>query len=262
MTCPMCNNPSTPTICRTCKRQTAQDLAWLANNCDDLEHYRLNRAYGKHAANSGGGRRTEAPTPVREAIYDALYVDRYRNLKQTLNTWAMCFSQPPAPEGCLAQQARILDGLDLWTPGKTAASAIYAAETHILVTRLCAILANMDETRIHLGICPNPECARPVYAAADAREATCAHCNNTWTATILRRATDAQLCETDAEGTAGELALMLDQVGIEVAASTIRSWASRGKLMPILDKNGHATKRYKLTDAYRLTDTYRQQHLD
>lgn len=262
MTCPMCHNPATPTICDECKHQTARDLTWLATNCDDLETNRINRAYGTHKGNGGGGRRSEAPTPVCEAIADALYLDRTRNLKQTLNTWARCFNQPPAPDGCLAKQARILNGLDLWAPRKTAVSAIYSTEMHRIVVRLAAIVANMDETKIRLGTCPNPDCGKPVYAPADAREATCAHCNNTWTATILRRATDTELCETDAEGTAGELAVMLDTFGVEIAPSTIRSWASRGKLMPILDKHGHATKHYRLADAYKLTDTYRQQHLD
>lgn len=258
----MCHNPSTPTICRTCKRQTAQDLTWLADNCDDLETRLINRTYGHKNNGVGRGRRAEAPMPVRVAIADALYMDRTRNLKQTLNTWARCFNQPTAPDVCLAQQARVLNSLDLWAPRKTAVSAVYSAEMHAIVERLRAIHADMNETRIQLGTCPNPDCGKPVFGPADADEATCAHCNNTWTTAILRRATDAELCACEEKGTAGELAVILDKVGVKVASGTIRSWASKGKLMPILDKDGSSTKRYWLADVYKLTDTYRQQHLD
>ena len=254
MTCGICRNPNTPGICTTCKTRTSQDLTWLATNLNDLENYRINRAYAHHDNTGGGGTRSEAPTPVRDALFDALYGDRDGNLIETLNAWAMCLGQPPAPKGQLAKQANLINtDPNLWAPGKTGASTVYAAETNRITSRLRNIVANMDETRIMLGTCLNPDCNKPVYGPPEAKNARCEHCGNTWTATLLRRATDRQLTASNATGTAGELSLMLDTFGIEVPASTIRSWASRGQLQPVTDRHGQPTKRYRLADAYQLT---------
>lgn len=250
MTCGICHNPNTPTTCPDCQTQTHQDLTWLIHNLPDLEHYRINRAHGTHHNGGGGGARSEAPAPLRETIFDLLYGDRQLNLKDTLNTWAICLNEPPAPTGLLAAIAHtIRDHPRLWA---SSASPVYATDLHTLTKRLQAITANMDETRIRLGTCLNPDCQQPVYGPVDADMARCDQCGNTWTASLLRRATDQQLRDCDTEGTPGELTTILDAFGIDINPSTIRSWASRGKLTQTTDRNGQPTHRYKLADVYTL----------
>lgn len=249
MTCGICHNPNTPTTCPDCQVQTRQDLTWLMHNLPDLEHYRLNRVHGRHSG-GGGGTRSEAPAPLRETIFDLLYGDRQLNVKDTLNTWAICLGEPPAPVGMLAAIAHtIRDAANLWA---SSASPVYATDLHTLTKRLQAIIANMDETRIRLGTCLNPDCRQPVYGPTDADMARCDQCGNTWTASLLRRATDRQLRDCDTEGTPGELATILDAFGVDISPNTIRSWAYRGKLEQTADKDGQPTHRYRLSDVYTL----------
>lgn len=247
--CTICHTPNTAqNPCKDCRTLTHTTLTWLTTNLTDIETYRINRAYGGHKSGNGGARRSEAPTPLHETIYDLLYLDRDGNILETLNTWATCLNQPPAPRGRLARQAQLLrDNPHLW---ESSASPVYAKETNRLTNRLRSTIAIMDETRIHVGNCLNPDCAQPVYAAPDAKEACCQHCNNTWTTAMLRRATSQQLLASSEEGKPGELPAMLGQFGIDVNANTIRTWAYRGEIQQTTTPDGEPTGRYLLSDVY------------
>lgn len=246
MTCPICHNPQAATVCKPCQTQTAQDLAWLTANLDDLENYRLNRAYGHTAGNGGsGGPRATAPTPVREALWDALYGDE-DNLEAILHTWGTCIGLPPAPPSHLSLLTRaISEKPDLWA---SSASPVYAYELHKSTTRLRNIVANTGTTRILHGVCPI--CDTRIYAPSDAKEAKCEQCGNTWMTRIIRRAAEIHLATCDTTGTPSELAAVLAQFGITISPRTISSWATRGHIQQILDKDGQPTHRYRLADAY------------
>lgn len=248
-TCTICHTPNTAqNPCKDCRTLTHTTLTWLTTNLTDIETYRINRAYGGHKSGNGGARRSEAPTPLHETIYDLLYLDRDGNILETLNAWATCLNQPPAPRGRLARQAQLLrDNPHLW---ESSASPVYAAETNRLTNRLRSTIAIMDETRIHVGNCLNPDCTQPVYAAPDAKEARCQHCNNTWTTAMLRRATSQQLLASSEEGKPGELPAMLGQFGIDINANTIRTWAYRGEIQQTTTPDGNPTGRYRLSDVY------------
>lgn len=254
--CTICHTRNTAVNpCKDCRQLTHTNLTWLTTNLNDIETYRINRAYG-HKSGNGGARRSEAPTPLHETIYDLLYLDRDGNLLETLNTWATCLNQPPAPRGSLARQARLLrDNPHLWD---STASPVYAAETNRLTGRLRSLIATMDETRIMYGNCLNPDCGQPVYAAPDAKEARCPHCGNTWTTAMLRRATSEQLLASDEEGKPGDLSALLAMHGVDIPAATIRTWAYRGEIQQTTTPDGEPTGHYRVADVYnRYLKTYK-----
>lgn len=247
-TCTICHTPNTAlNPCKDCRTLTHTNLTWLTTNLNDIETYRINRAYG-HKSGNGGARRSEAPAPLHTPIYDLLYLDRDGNLLETLNTWATCLNQPPAPRGNLARQAQLLrDNPKLW---ESSASPVYAAEANRLTNRLRSMSAAMDETRIMYGNCLNPDCGQPMYAAPDAKEARCRHCSNTWTTAMLRRAASEQLLASDEEGRPGDLPSFFLQFGVDVNPTTIRTWAHRGEIQQTTTLDGEPTGRYRVADVY------------
>lgn len=248
-TCTICHTPNTTqNPCKDCRTLTHTNLTWLTANLNDIENYRINRAYGGHKSGSGGARRSEAPTPMHVPLYDLLYIDRDGNILETLNTWATCLNQPPAPRGCLARQAQLLrDNPRLW---ESTASPVYAAETNRLAKRLRSMMAAMDETRIHVGDCLNPDCGRPVYATPDAKEARCRHCGNTWTTAMLRRAASERLLASNEEYKPGDLPKHFLPYGIVIPATTIRTWGHRGEIQQTTTPDGEPTGRYRVADVY------------
>ncbi|WP_152598035.1 IBR domain-containing protein [Bifidobacterium cuniculi] len=226
------------------------DLTWLTRNLDDLENGRLNRINNRKHDTGRTPTTASASAPLREAVLDLLHVDREGNIEDTLHAWARCLNVHVGMRDSLATTAERISR----TPrlDEHAATPIYAAETHTLVRRAQNLIRMMDETRIKWGNCPNPDCQQPLTAPADAETIDCPHCHCKWAPQIVWKSRDKQLKTSKAEGTYGELSAILDSLGLNVPAATIRSWAYRGKLNQTKDTHGKPTGKYRLADAYQL----------
>lgn len=236
-------------LCARHERQLADDLAWLAAHLDDLENYRLNRAYGhKTGGNSGSG---VAPAPVRESLADLLYADDdqgYPGLQGVLYEWARTLkinlpSNAPLP--------RLVDRIG-HHPNLTgqACTPVYAQLIHQLVRKLRRFLEPGGDV-ILLGACENPDCDGTMTSTTGDVTAECRKCGLRLPVSVIRARLVQSLLESSTVCTRLVLLEKARQLGLKVNKSTLRSWIRRGTL-PQAGENQQSEPVYRFSDFYRL----------
>lgn len=124
----------------------------------------------------------------------------------------------------------------------------HRALTHItlkVTTRLTP-----PEEKIIFGRCANLMCSKPLYGVDGQENVTCEFCGRTWKVSDIRTVRRFTSMISAESATAQQIAVKLQSEGYKIKASTIRSWAFRGKLNTVESSNNQA--RYLLSDVYAL----------
>lgn len=238
-------------LCANHEQQVHDDLTWLARNLDDLEHYRINRAYG-HKQGGGSPSSGNASTPLRETLSDLLYRTDdlgYPGLQPTLYEWALSLTlllQETSPLTVLVDRIR-----HCYRLMENPATPVYARELHSQTRRLRRFLEPGEDATIILGPCPATGCATPLVARIDAKDVECAHCHSRWNVAWLKRKRRERILTSTKLGTQTELITMLKTCGITIKQTTLRSWVHRGQLKQA-GENSMSKPIYRLADVYQL----------
>ncbi|MBT1161251.1 hypothetical protein [Bifidobacterium sp. SO1] len=237
-------------MCMVHERQVRDEFDWLARNLDDLEHYRINRAYG-HGEGAGGSSGT-APAPLRETLSDLLYRaddQGYPGLQPTLYEWARSLAlNVPAACALASLTHRLRTCYRLM---ENPATPVYARQLHEQVTRLRRFLEPDDGKTVILGPCPAKDCGTPLSGRMDAKDVQCPHCHSRWATDYLIAQRRERILRSPKLGTQSELTELLKACGVHVNKTTMRSWVHRGQL-PQAGENECSKPVYRLADAYRL----------
>lgn len=225
--------------------QTMADMSWLDANLPDLEEYRINRAYGGEPG--AGGPHATAPAPLREQVSDALYAwedDGRPGLRPVLYGWcrAMAITVHTA-QSCGYMLGRLMDSPRLWA---CTATPVYAEELHDVTRRLRRLMEPAGDMVV-LGPCPT--CERMLTAHRGADEVKCPVCHTPWPARMVRAVQVKRILTSDVTATPARLAELLSMAGVKVTASTVRSWAHRGRLEQA-GEDAMSRPVYRLADAY------------
>ncbi|KAB8292070.1 hypothetical protein [Bifidobacterium apri] len=254
-------NLNKPTICASCWTRLVTDLEWMTRNLDSLEEYRINRANGRHDGNGGGGNRGNAPTPVRERIYDLLFEKSGTGapgVRLTLTAYLDCLGQRYMHGDKLSVLAHRVASCPLLLANNTA-SGVYAREIHRLTRQCQACMTGENSDTIILGPCPAKDCGTILTAPDDAVTVTCPHCRNTIPVSLMRIMQRQRILNSPVTGTARQLRRTLQDSGIRVNANTMYSWIHRGVLRPAKHQPGKGKPVYRLCDVYALATRAQQQ---
>ncbi|NEG55430.1 hypothetical protein [Bifidobacterium platyrrhinorum] len=238
-------------MCPVHERNLDDDLTWLEANLLDLTEYRINRAYGK-TGDGGHGSTGAAPTPVREAIFTALYEsdDMGRpGIEPLLFEWARA----------LALNVTVTDGLphiahrlhDSPRLLESEGTPVYAELLHHDANTLRRLVESDDHDMIVYGQCPAPKCDGQLAGQHDAIEVRCPKCRSVWSVKFLQAERANRIFHSDIVGTQTSLLKLLAQCGIAVKPATMRSWVKRGKLHQCGETDSSKPV-YRLAEAYNL----------
>lgn len=236
-------------VCARHVEQLRVDFAWLDAHMDDLEHYRINRAYG--AAHGTPGKGDAAPAPLREALAVALWqvdAEGRPGLRVVLWEWgrAMALNVSSA-NSCGYLLGRVSTCARLW---ECRATPVYMELLHDVTRRLRRLLGS-DGGNVVMGPCPTPGCGSQLSMPKHAAEVVCHHCHARWDPAWLRRHQLADVAASDVTATPQRLSELLAMGGVRTPASTIRSWARRGRLGQA-GEDAHSRPVYRLADAIAL----------
>lgn len=246
------------TECQLCERPSG-DNAYVCTGCADAARTALRHIMdgldadltttlakqGTRPTSHGGGRpgkKSEAPLPLDLRAAEARTV-----LTGTLRAWVQrtLTDMPKAtrPRDTMPAMAAWLTPLTGWlrhTPyGAQALDEITAS-----VAQAVRVI-DVQEERVGVGRCPL--CSSPVYAPASRLVAYCRTEDCDGTVDVQEWQQSLHQLAWDHEAGATEIASFATKhLGMKLAASTIRSWAHRGKLA--------ATNPHESTPRYRFAD--------
>ena len=234
-------------ICLVHVQQLDADLRWLEANLPDLTGYRLNRAYG--GGHGAGGAKT-APAPLREQLADLLWSDDDNGnpgLEGLLTEWCRCLalnltpSERNLPDSC----RRLRECYRLTT---NPAVAVYGPALHALTRKLRRFLDPSAGEEISYGRC---DCGGTLTGLPGDLNARCASCRNGFPVVLLKARQVRRLLASERVGTRGELMALMNECGVKVNRSTMRSWISREQLRQC-GENDRSEPVYRFADLYRL----------
>ncbi|MBV2364278.1 hypothetical protein [Streptomonospora nanhaiensis] len=188
-------------------------------------------------------RACETPIPIDLRASEAAHI-----LRNTLSTWVRLIhadgSARPLPDDTLPAMAAWLLPLCGWLR-----HTHYGPEAIDEITTAVAQARRAVDTPPSLTYVGPCQCGHPVYARPGAPVATCRECGTSWGVAEQR-----QWLRDAAEGmlmTAAQIARATSRESARVTASTVRSWASRGRLVAHgHDRDGRPL--YRLGDALDL----------
>ncbi|KFI67724.1 hypothetical protein [Bifidobacterium magnum] len=246
-------------LCDKCSQQFLNDLQYIAAYTDELENYKVNRAFG-HQPDPVGAH-TQAvipPEPIRHSVFMLLYDDDgieitvrafATNLALRKKTRDMSIAQ--TAKTILTERVNVAEGkperkclYDLTTP-------LYAKQIHHLVERMRIFLEPEETESVIVGPCPNKKCGISLAMRPHDTTVECPRCHSTWAVSFLKAERQQRILASAYTGTQRDLRSMLQQCGVNVNASTMRNWVARGKLKPVNDDGKPV---YKMADAYMLAE--------
>lgn len=227
MTGPCVNDDGADTVngrllCKGCERRLPDTLVTIGADAMPLLLVATKRA---SVSMPGSGRSTpaQAPSPLRDGMWE-LYCDAERLLRQL----GLRFDYPKAvdPRATVTALANavIMDPEPLLSSGDVLA---WYQDITAIAERI-HMAVNPPKPRIAFGACP--DCGSVVWGDPDEQYGKCAGCGSQ----VSRRAVSgrllARLIVSEIRGTAKQLSAECVKAGIRLPASTIRSWAKRGRL--------------------------------
>jgi len=224
--CGSCTKPVTDAyLCADCTRDLAIALLTAANIAPDLDDA-IARLLKRGTGSGPSGSATEAPLPVDLAASNAK-----DKLSLKLGVAVSGIQLPPGapgyardwPYNTIGHMARWL-AARLGRIRQHEHAPRWHHAIHRAVRDALAVIDTYPE-RAPAGQCE--ACGAQLLAELGADEVTC-RCGVLTTA--LRATRRERAAAADVLGTATEIAGALEQLGIRVTASTIRTWASRGRL--------------------------------
>lgn len=237
-------------LCDKCVARLHDLLAWFIRHGDDLETYKVNKAYA-HETTGAGGTPSHAvpPEPLRAGIY--MFVTD--ELKPTLDEYVECLDGKPARLTTVKKAAEWLQANPRLE--RNGATPQYMRFLIPLQRKAQKYLDPAQDKSVFMGNCPailgtRTRCDTPLYAAKEDTSVHCEKCGSTWPIGQMMSAGREALLNSKQAFTATELHQILASAGILTRKPTIRKWAQRGKLPVAGEKNGHKT--YLLADAYLL----------
>lgn len=241
MSSPACGSCEAPTgdgakLCSGCTRDLAGLLLLAASIAPDLDD-----AVARLLRRGSGGRRseTEAPLPVDLAASDAKH-----NLRASL-LWCIAGVNPGGyvlaldiPEAARLLATRLADV----RRHPSAAHMLY--KVRLRVHGALAVIDRKPE-RAPAGMCDN--CGRQLLAELGAESVTCA-CGMT----VINLQADRmnRAAKADQLNSATAIAGALTMMGTPVLASTVRTWATRGRLVKRGERDGDPV--YSIADVIEL----------
>lgn len=237
MSGPCVNNDGADTmpgrlLCHECEQRLRDAIARIGEAATPLLMVATRQANVNMRGNGGHTSPAEAPSPLRDDMWE-LYCETERLMRRL----AVRFGYPKATDqnatvAALARTA-LTDPKPLLTGGDV-------LDWYEDITRIAERIHKAVEParpRIAFGACP--DCGGVVWGDPDEQAGRCARCD----AVVGRRNVCdrllAKLIGGNVTGTAKQLSDECARAGIRLPASTIRSWARRGKIS--VDANGFMT---------------------
>lgn len=269
--CPACGQDMAARvyICKPCVGRLQRELADVPNLALHLEF----AATGQARLGSGGGGQVdeeESPVPWNEKARDALQV-----LRSTLAAWVAVIRRAPvtiyAGPTCRACKHRTCVAMNLardrvTNPGREIGDmARWLARQHAAIGAHPDAVAAVDELReairqgrrtidrrpdaIYAGPCN--QCERDLYARPGATLVRCRPCQLDYV--VEQRRKWMLDWVTDMLGTATWVSMVATALGYKVPASTVRVWASRGRILirgfePSFHDDGDPVPMYRVGD--------------
>ncbi|MFC4333876.1 hypothetical protein [Salininema proteolyticum] len=246
--CATCPRPVADTgyICHDCADRLRTRLQWIAANADELD-VTVTRQ-DRISDGTGGRASAETPLPFNADASEAAWV-----LRNTLTTWA----RRVAAQRGLDEPADNLPALARWLHDhvRWLRCQPFAYEAHDELHYAAGVLQRAVDAptpQVELGACGTDGCAGHLAAPHGAVTVQCRDCRARYDVDRLQRSlldrADILLMP------ASDIASILSQWRrTRVAPSTVRSWASRGRLAA-RGHDDHGRTLYRLGDARRLAD--------
>lgn len=233
--------------CTSCADTTRAALKQVRDGLDTDLTITLAKQGTRPAGPQGSrGKASEAALPLNLAAVEARDI-----LRTTLRAWvrAVHADVPTAtpPRDTLAAMAVWLLPMVRWvrhrTYGPQALDELAAAVDQ------ARRVVDVPEERVGVGRCP--QCSSPVYAPASRLVAYCRTEDCDGTVDVQQWQQSLQDLAWSHEAGATEIAAFATKhLGMRLAASTIRSWATRGRITPT--NPGERVPRYRFEDVAKL----------
>ena len=237
-------------VCTSCADTARTALHTIVDGLDaDLTTTLAKQGSRPTSHNGSRGKKSEAPLPLDLRAAEARTV-----LTGTLRVWVQRthtdMPRATPPRDTMPAMAHWLLPLTGWLRhapyGAQALDEITAAVHQALK------VVDIQEERVGVGRCPT--CSSPVYAPASRLVAYCKTEDCAGQVDVGQWRQSLQQLAWDHEAGASELASFATKhLGMKLAASTIRSWAHRGKLSPA--NPDEPTPRYRFADVAALAGT-------
>ncbi|MGL5910610.1 MAG: hypothetical protein ACRCZP_11455 [Phycicoccus sp.] len=218
-----CDHPAPDTtICRTCTTRTRQRLLDIPNLCAELD---TTTAKQNVTGTDLRRRSNDIPLPLNIRAAAARH-----DLDQLIRHWATTINRTGIP----APTDTTTPALATWLANHTTTLATHqdaATLVDDLTTKTGAAVRVIDiaDVRWYAGPCPTQNCNTDLYGRGTAPTIVCPTCWTTLDATDRK----TWLRDTTRDRLAGAtfIASALTGLGTAVPATTIRKWASRGRLL-------------------------------
>ena len=234
-------------VCTHCANQTRTALRTIGGGLDaDLTVTMAKQGTRPTTHGGGHGKKSEAPLPLDLRAAEARTI-----LTGTLRAWVTRIREDmprsTRPRDTMPAMAAWLLPLTGWlrhaTYGAQALDELTAAVQQALR------VVDTPEERVGVGRCPT--CSSPVYAPASRLTAYCKTDDCDGTVDVQQWQQSLQTLAWSHEAGATEIAAFATKhLGMRLAASTIRSWATRGRITPT--NPGEPTPRYRFEDVAKL----------
>ena len=247
--CHLCARPSGDDAyaCTGCAEHTRTALRHVIDGLDiDLTVTLAKQGTRPSVRGGRTGKASEAPLPLDLRAAEARTI-----LTGTLRVWVARIRQdmPNAtpPRDTMPAMANWLLPLTGWlrhaTYGPQALDELAAAVDQALKA------VDVPEERVGVGRCP--QCSSPIYAPASRLVAYCTTEDCDGTVDVQQWQQSLQELAWSHEAGATEIAAFATKhLGMRLAASTIRSWATRGRITPT--NPGERVPRYRFEDVAKL----------
>lgn len=238
-----CEHPAPDTtICRACTWRTRQRLHDIPDLCAELD---ITTAKLAVHGTRNGGRSAEIPLALNLHAAAARH-----DLDTTIRHWASTLFRTGAPAPTNTTTAGLATYLAEHTPHLAAhPDAADLLDQLTAVTDAAIRAIDIIDVRWYAGPCPTDHCGTDLYGRGTSPTITCHTCRTTLDATDRK----AWLRDEIRDRLAGAafIARALTGLGTAVPASTIRKWASRGRLLSrTTDHDG--TPLYRIGDVLDL----------